>query len=106
MPCPGTVRVTDSALEFVLAEPHLSDHKLQSIEGHLDDLAARAGRHTLRLDFNHVQYLTSTTLGKVVSLHQRMKAAGGSLQVVNLCPDLYDLFCLTRLDTFLDLRRM
>jgi anti-sigma B factor antagonist len=102
MHLPGTVRVTDIGIECILIEPQLSDHKLQDIGVHLDQLADRAGRNTFLLDFHHVRYLTSSALGKVVSLHKRMKDAGGALRVINVSPELFEMFHATRLSTFID----
>jgi anti-anti-sigma factor len=51
-----------------------------------------------------VKYLTSSVLGKLVSLHKRVKHAGGHFQVVNLGPEVYEIFKATRLDTFIDLQ--
>jgi anti-sigma B factor antagonist len=91
-------------VEFVLDEPQLTYHKMQPVEPQLDRLAEQAGHGTLRLDFRHVEHLTSMVLGKLVSLHKRMRDVGGALQLVNLNADLYELFQITRLNTFLDVR--
>lgn len=98
------IRATESVVEFQLDEPRLTHHKMQPIEDHLDMLAHQAGGGTLRLDFHRVEHLTSMVLGKLVALHKRMQGAGGALKVVNVKPELYDLFSITRLDTFLDVR--
>jgi anti-sigma B factor antagonist len=90
------VRVT----EFVVDEPH----KMQPLEHQLDLLAEQAGQGTLRLDFRWVEYLTSMVLAKLVSLHKRTKSAGGSLQIINVNAEVYELFELTRLNTILDVR--
>ena len=58
----------------------------------------------MRLDFCDVKYLTSTVLGKLVSVHKQVKRAGGHFQIVNVGPKVYDLFKLTRLNTFIDVQ--
>jgi anti-anti-sigma factor len=98
------IRPTESVVEFQLDEPRLTHHKMQPIDNQLDMLAHQTGAGTLRLDFRRVEHLTSMVLGKLVALHKHMRGAGGSLEVVNVKPELYDLFSITRLDTFLDVR--
>jgi anti-sigma B factor antagonist len=92
------VRVT----EFVVNEPKLTNHKMQPIEEQMDLLAEQASPGTLRLNFDRVEFLTSMVLAKLVSLHKRMKNAGGLLQIVNVNPEVYEVFQITRLDTILD----
>ena len=87
--------------EFVLNEPHLTHHKMPPIEQQLDLLAEQAGQGTLRLDFSRVEFLTSMVLAKLITLNKRMKNAGGSLQIVNLNAEVYELFVITRLHTVL-----
>jgi anti-anti-sigma factor len=66
--------------------------------------AGTAPQHLL-LDFTHVEYLNSMELGTLVTLHKRVEAAGGRLTLFNLSADVFRLFAITRLDTFLDICR-
>jgi anti-anti-sigma factor len=99
-----TVRVTDFSVEVHLLATKLHETNIRSIGAQLDELAEQVGQSTLRLDFGRVEYLTSTVLGKLVSLHTQVKHAGGHFQVVNVHRDVYDLFEATRLNTFIDVQ--
>ena len=61
-------------------------------------------RHLL-LDFTNVKYLNSAELGTLVSLHTRIRDAGGYLTLFNLGAQLRKLFSITRLDTLLAICR-
>lgn len=63
-----------------------------------------AERH-LVLDFTRVAWISSTELGTLILLHKRMAAHGGRLTLVNLRDEIYEVFRVTRLDSFLDIRR-
>jgi anti-anti-sigma factor len=69
----------------------------RELEGHT---GGTAGRHLL-LDFANVRYLNSIELGTLVTLHTRIRDAGGQLTLFNLDAQLHRLFSLTRLDTLL-----
>jgi anti-sigma B factor antagonist len=99
-----SVRVTDSVVEVHVLDSHLTEMNLERVGNRLYELAEQAGQNTLRLDFGSVKYLTSSVLGKLVSLHKRVKSAGGHFQVVNLGPEVFEIFKATRLDTFIDLQ--
>src|SRR5262245_35218067 len=62
--------------------------------------AGLAGRHLL-LDFTNVDYLNSTDLGTLITLHRQIEAVGGRLTLFNLSAQVLMLFTITRLDTFL-----
>jgi anti-anti-sigma regulatory factor len=44
-------------------------------------------------------------LGKLVGLHKRVRAAGGELTLLNVAGVVYEVFEVTRLHQFLDVRR-
>jgi len=101
-----SVRVTDSAVEVHVLEAHLTEANVEPVGDRLYQLADQVAKSTLRLDFSAVKYLTSSVLGKLISLNKRVKGAGGHFQVVNLGPEVYEIFKATRLDTFIDLQPM
>jgi anti-anti-sigma factor len=97
-------RSSESAVEITVLESHLCDARAQLLGDQLDEVAGTPGQRNLRLDLARVEGLASTAMGQIVSLHHRTADLGGHLEVVNLAPDLYALFRLTRLDRFLDVR--
>ena len=60
-------------------------------------LAERASSD-LVLDFSRVAFLSSGALGKLVTLDRKTRAAGGSLKLRNVRPELLDVFHVTKLD--------
>jgi anti-anti-sigma factor len=71
----------------------------------LFQLADDLGPQGLHLDLAAVQFLTSTGLGKLVALHKRVAAAGGRLTLTRVCPQVYEVFEVTRLTQLLDVRQ-
>jgi anti-sigma B factor antagonist len=59
-----------------------------------------AGCHLL-LDFTNVDYLNSTELGTLITLHKRVETVGGRLTLFNLSTQVLSLFTISRLDTYL-----
>ena len=56
------------------------------------------------LDLGAVEFLTSTMLGMLVSLHKKLRAAGGSLVVYDASPDVYEVFETARLNQVFEVR--
>jgi anti-anti-sigma regulatory factor len=61
-------------------------------------------QHELHLDFVNVEILSAAMLGQLVTLHNEMRAFGGSLVLVNLPPLVYEVFEVMRLTEILDIR--
>jgi anti-anti-sigma factor len=72
------------------------------LEGRTGGLAA--GRHVL-IDLTHVERISSVEPGTLVGLHKRVAASGGRLTLFNLSPLVFEVFAVTRLDTFLTICR-
>lgn len=84
-------------------------HPIRDVESviarELEGLATEeAGQHLL-LDFVHVDYLNSTELGTLIALHKRVEAAGGRLTLFNMSEQLFKVFTVTHLDTYLEICR-
>ena len=97
-------RTTDGKTIVSLPEQALSESQLDAARDKLLGLATALSEGELHLDFARVQYLGSSALGVLVALHRKIEAADGHLVLVNLAPDLVELFRLTRLDGILDIR--
>jgi anti-anti-sigma factor len=79
-----------------------------TVPGVSDELLALAdepGGPDLLLDFANVDYVSSMALGTLVGLHKKLAAEGRHLTIANLSPRVFEVFAVTRLDGFLDLRR-
>ena len=71
------------------------------MEGELEGLAEESRGGHLLLDFSKVEYLNSDDLGVLINLHKKMQRFGGRLTLVNLNAQVYEVFAVTRLHTFL-----
>jgi anti-anti-sigma factor len=71
------------------------------MEGELERLTDEPRGCHLLLDFSKVEYLNSDDLGVLINLHKKMLRFGGWLTLVNLNAQVYELFAVTRLHTFL-----
>jgi anti-anti-sigma factor len=67
-------------------------------------LAEEAGGSDLLLDFRNVEFVSAAALGALVRLHKKLAADGRHLTIANLGSQVREVFEVTRLDTFLDLR--
>jgi anti-anti-sigma factor len=94
----------DVTLATVLT-PDLHEANAEDLGEELFRLGEGVARPRLRLDLAQVTFLTSTVLGKLVCLHKRVRAAGGELVLLNVTGYVYEVFELTRLHQFLDVRR-
>jgi anti-sigma B factor antagonist len=56
------------------------------------------------LDFGTVSCVGSDDLNALVVLHERMKVTGRRLALINVRPDVAEIFALTRLNTLFDVR--
>jgi anti-sigma B factor antagonist len=93
-----------TVVHFTGHKVSLDEETLSCIKGQLYALADERTESDLLLDCGNVEYLSSMALGTLISLHKKMLARGRQMTVVNLCPQVHEIFAVTRLDKFLDLR--
>lgn len=82
----------------------LNDMVIEGIARELYDLAAQEDCTNLLLNFSGVGFLSSSVLGKLITLNKRMKAKGGQLKLCELKPEILELFTLTNLTKIFDIR--
>jgi anti-sigma B factor antagonist len=68
-------------------------------------LADGSVQDSLALDFGSVEYLSSLMLGTLLRLRRKLHDAGRRLTLVNLRPEVYEVFEVTRLTVLLDVYR-
>jgi anti-anti-sigma factor len=91
-------------VHFTGCKVALDEEALARIHDQLLALADEPSASDLLLDFGNVEYLTSTALATLVILHKKLLATGRHMTVGNLSPQVHEVFMVTRLDKFLDLR--
>jgi anti-anti-sigma factor len=67
------------------------------------DLISAHGRDRLLLDFDGVNYLSSTILGRLINLAHHARDEHNHLKLCNLRPDIQDVFRITRLEGFFEM---
>jgi anti-anti-sigma factor len=106
---PHTFRVTlhedGSRITVRFQVKELSDAFINEVGDDLTRLAdAHPSAHFL-FDLSDIDYVSSAALGKFVALHKRLGRGGGKLTLRNVEDFPYEVFCVTRLHTILDIRR-
>jgi anti-anti-sigma factor len=80
----------------------LDECNAEAVGQELSALAGRLGGRWLQLDLGEVQFLTSTGLGKLLSLYTQVRAEGGRLSLQKVLPQVYEVFAVTHLTSLLD----
>ncbi len=82
------------------------------VEGWLDtqsspelgkEIEALSDVESLVLDFEKLEYISSSGLREVVSAYKRMKDAGGTFSIVGVSSEVMDVFRLTGFDRKLEI---
>jgi anti-sigma B factor antagonist len=58
---------------------------------------------SLIVDFDGVLYLSSSALGKLISLKKRVEEACGTIKMCRIKPEIMEVFRITKLDTIFDI---
>ncbi len=82
----------------------LDEGTIQELGQELFALVEKEGRKALLLNFGTVEFLSSSALGKLITLEKKAKAAGGKLKLSNIRPEIYDVFLITKLNKLFDIR--
>jgi anti-anti-sigma factor len=93
--------------ETIVTVPHkrLEDASIKAVEEQLLRLVKQQERPRLCLDLSNVEYVSSVTLAKFVSINKRIVAAGGCLTLANVGPKIYRLLERTQLIKVLEVRK-
>ncbi len=82
----------------------LDEANIQELGQELFQLVEEEGCKNLLLNFSSVDFLSSTALGKLITLDKKVKAHGGKLKCSNIRPEIYEVFRLTKLNKLFDIR--
>ena len=58
----------------------------------------------LLLNFSDVEFLSSAALNKLIILDKKVKGVSGQLKMCHLCPELREVFSITRLNLLFDIK--
>ncbi len=82
----------------------LDEASIQELGQELFALVEEQQKKSLLLNFTGVEFLSSAALGKLITLHNKVKASGGRLKLSNIRPEIYEVFVITRLNKLFDIR--
>jgi anti-sigma B factor antagonist len=86
-----------------LAPRILDEEQIQAFGDDLVALVEQRRPTRMVLDFRNVEALSSEALARLFSLKKKLAAAGGSLKLCGIRPELLEVFRITRLDTVLEI---
>jgi anti-sigma B factor antagonist len=80
------------------------DIDIQELGSEMFSLVENDKRGKLLLNFSTVDFLGSAALGKLITLDRKVKAQGGVLKLSNIGPNIYEVFAITKLNRFFDIK--
>jgi anti-sigma B factor antagonist len=87
------VKIVSFIENKILDEGNISDI------GHaLTTLIEAKHQPKLLLDFANVDHLSSAALGMLINANQKVKSQNGELRLVNIKPQIYEVFVITKLN--------
>lgn len=95
------VRIITFTVDKMLEEQVIQ----QAGEDLMEVVASAEQGEKIVLTFRGVSFMSSAMLGKLILFHKKCKAAGITLKVCNIAPDLMEVFKITRLDKLFDLHK-
>jgi anti-sigma B factor antagonist len=81
------------------------DRRTDQVGRELYHLVEGQGGRKLLLNLSSVDFLSSAALGKLITLDKKARARGGTLKLSNICPELLQIFTVTRLDRLFDIEK-
>ena len=81
----------------------LDETNIQLIGNQLFGLVEEDGRRKIVLDFSNVEYLSSAALGKLITMHKKVKDVSGVLKLCNIRKDILEVFTITKLNKVFDI---
>ena len=82
----------------------LDEAGIQELGAELFGLVEHDNRRSIVLNFSNVDFLSSASLGKLISLDRKVKAAKGRLRMSNIRPEILEVFQVTKLNKVFDIR--
>ncbi len=89
----------DGVTHVTFVERHiLEEASIQKIGEEVGALIDGEVSPKLLLDFSNVEHLSSSALGLLITINNRVRAKGGQLRLANIDPQIYEVFVITQLN--------
>ena len=83
----------------------LDEQNIQIIGEQLFNLVDELNRRKLLLNFSNVEYLSSSALGKFITLNKKINDASYRLILCNIAPQIHEVFEITKLDKLFNIQK-
>lgn len=107
MPVQRRVQVTqvnDVTVVRFVDRKILDEANIQELGQELFRLVEEEHRQKILLNFSMVEFLSSAALGKLITMHKKVKDHGGKLKLSNIRPEIYEVFAITKLNKLFDIK--
>jgi len=91
-----------SGIVVLAVERNLKGEGESVLKERIDSLV-REGLRDILIDMEHMPYIDSSELGRLIRSHIAVRQAGGRVRLCNLAPRVAALMKLTKLDTILEI---
>ena len=81
----------------------LDDAKLNEVSKEVLEQIDRSTDEKVLLDFQLVQFMSSSMLGKLVQIHKKCKEFKVKLKLCSISPEILEVFRITKLDKLFDI---
>ena len=81
----------------------LDDAKLNEVSKEVLEAINRTSEEKVILDFQRVQFMSSSMLGKLVQIHKKCKEFKVLLKLSAISPEILEVFRITKLDKLFDI---
>ena len=89
---------TDSISISILRKSLVDQVEISELGDHLKRVANEFPKNHLVLNFENVEFMSSSALGVIIETNSLIKSNKGKLRLVNLSDDLKKIFVMTKLD--------
>ena len=76
----------------------LEESSIQQIGDEISQLIEQSPNPRLMINFANVEHLSSAALGTLITINNKVKGKGGQLRLVNIDPQIYEVFVITKLN--------
>jgi len=81
----------------------LDQSNVQQLGEELDELLDKHKLRKMVLNFGNISYMSSAVMGKLVSLHKKVKAVGGQVKLCGIASSIFEIFQIMRFDKLFDI---
>jgi anti-sigma B factor antagonist len=94
---------TDLAFVTLIDEEYLEDWQIKELQDELLPVIDEVKERRIVIDFTNVKFMSSAFLGLLIRILKRISEQKGSLELVNIQPNIHKIFKITNLDKVFDI---